>query len=85
MEIVNFPKQPKQEATTAGEWLRKIADVVEERYGKDVKLENAVITFSSIDGSVYFYDTGNNATISITSEIGLLALAQQHLINISAE
>ena len=85
MKVVKFPEPPKEERITAAEWMRKVAEVVERDYGKEVFLASAVVTFSRVDGAVYFYDAGNDTTEATMGEIGLLGLAQQHLMNISAE
>ena len=85
MEIVKFPEKPKRTATMANDWLRKIAGAVEENYGKDVAIYCAVVTFMDENGSVYLYDFGDESSVSVTSEIGLLGLAQQHLMNVSSE
>lgn len=87
MEIVKFPEQPQDKILTASEWLRKVADTIEENYGMEVKLAAAVVTFTATDGSVYFYDGSgeSRSAHAVMAELGLLTIAQNHLINITED
>jgi len=84
MQIVKFPEMAKPEYMTASDWLRRVADLIEEDHGKEVFLSVGVITFDATDGSGFFYNTPGEEE-RVLQEIGILELAKNHLIRTAME
>lgn len=84
MKVIKFPEAAKPEYLTAPQWLRKVADKIEEDYGSDVFLDIGVLTFNDTEGGGYFYSTPGEHDCTL-EEIGIMELAKNYLINSTRE
>ena len=80
MHVIDFPKGDKPESITVSQWLRKVAEVLEEEQGDGLNLEVGVITFMAGGGMCFYYGTPCEASMVI-EEIGIIEMTKNYLLN----